>query len=240
MLEKQKKDLIYGSAELGLSLSSHQVDLFLRFTKLLEKWNQSLNLTRIPEENIVPLHFLDSLTVSQVEDFKEINAFLDLGTGAGFPGIPLKIAYPHLCVTLLDSRQKRLNFLDSAVRSLDLKNVTLIHARAEEAGHDPVHREAYDCVTARAVTELILLAEWMLPFLRKGGLGIAWKGPKIGDEIQEAQSRIEEAGGTIERILPAEIPGTSVERSLVIIRKTVATPSQFPRSKKQIERKDLS
>lgn len=229
---------------LGVSLDSRQVDAFRRYLELLCEWNQRFNLTAItdPQEVLVK-HFLDSLTCAAAVDLSAQRVLIDVGTGAGFPGLVLKIAAPHLEVRLLDAVQKRLNFLERVAQELGLTGVTTLHARAEDAAAAPGQlsrrkspapapavslREAADVVTARAVARLNVLAEWTLPLARVGGRVVAMKGPQIEEEVAEAARAIELLGGGEPEVRSFRLP-PDIGRSLVIIPKVHATPRKYPR-----------
>lgn len=217
---------------LGVLLSPEQVSALGVYRDLLCEWNQRFNLTAIEDpEEVLTKHFLDSLTVARVVDLRRQVSLIDVGTGAGFPGLVLKIAFPHLRVTLLDSLEKRLRFLDRVTEALDLKDVTTVHARAEDAARTGPRslRERFDVVTARAVARLRVLAEWTLPFARVGGVLIAMKGPDAGDEIEEAGPALRRLGGKVERVEELVLPRTDVGRSLVLIVKEKPTPRDLPR-----------
>lgn len=233
----------------GVRLTPAQVTACARYSELLCEWNQRFNLTAIENsDEILVKHFLDSLSCAAVADFTSRSTLVDVGTGAGFPGLVLKIAYPHLKVTLLDAVQKRLGFLERVVSELALTNVRTVHARAEDAArprrpsvdaapapagasvaHLPPLREACDVVTARAVARLNVLAEWLLPFVRVGGLAISMKGPDIASEVDEAAGALRTLGGRVVEVRELTLPGTDVRRSLVVIRKERPTPASFPR-----------
>lgn len=220
--------LARGATELGLGLTDAQIDRFARYATLLEEWNERINLTRIPFSEVVPLQFLDSLTVHRVTPLESMRTLIDVGTGAGFPGMPLAIAAPDLAVTLLDSTRKKLDFLAAVVADLGLKNVTIRHARAEDAARDTTLRERFDCATARAVAPLEVLAEWLLPFVRIGGTAVALKSESIDPELDQARPAIGEVGGSPPRICPLLLPGTAITRAIVVIEKRRPTPGAFP------------
>lgn len=211
-------------------LAPRQLDAFRHYLRELAAWNRRFNLTRItaPEE-ILAKHFLDSLSCALVADFSGGGRLIDVGTGAGFPGLPLKIAFPALRVTLLDSLQKRLNFLERLAAELELTDVEVVHLRAEEAGQDPRYRERFDWTVARAVARLDLLAGWMLPLARPGGCAIAMKGPDVTEELATARPAIAALGGGVPEVTSFELPLVPVGRSLIRIPKARPTPRGYPR-----------
>ncbi|MDC0357450.1 16S rRNA (guanine(527)-N(7))-methyltransferase RsmG [Oligoflexia bacterium] len=237
---QQAAELVAGMEALGHVLTETQLNQFGSYIALLDKKNTQLNLTRIPSAEIVPLHFLDCLAIFQILSFYGTPRLLDLGSGAGFPGLPLKIMYPQLALTLLDAARKRLDFLRNTVRALQLTNVEYIHERAELVGRTAPHREGYDYVTARAVAKLNTLVELTLPLLRVGGVAILYKSDKVDEEVASAQRALELLGGAIETATPVAIQGTDIERKLIIIKKVNSTPAEYPRSTSQIKRKPIS
>jgi 16S rRNA (guanine527-N7)-methyltransferase len=221
------------AAGFGVQLASTQVGALRRYQDLLCEWNRRFNLTAVdrPDEILVK-HFLDSLTCARMMDLSAQETLLDVGTGAGFPGLVLKIAFPQLRVTLLDAVRKKVRFLEHVARELDLPQVRAIHARAEDAARpafSPPLREAFDVVTARAVARLNVLAEWTLPFARVGGRVVAMKGPEIGPEVEEAGRAIALLGGGAPAVQEFILPGTDAGRSLVCIPKISAAPPAYPR-----------
>jgi 16S rRNA (guanine527-N7)-methyltransferase len=227
----------------GAGLTEEQLRAFAEYLRLLREWNEKFNLTAISQpQAIVTKHFLDSLTVASVVDLTRAKSLVDVGSGAGFPGLALKIAFPRLRVTLLDALQKRINFLQRVAEALDLRDVTFVHARAEDAvlpkryqvcGLDQSLRERFDVVTARAVASLDVLVEWTVPFARVGGTIVALKGPGRTAEIAAAVPAIKLLGGEapVVRELTLQSPGEDepLGRSLVMIRKVSKTPAQYPR-----------
>ncbi len=236
---KIQNSLHSGALNLGISLTVRQIGQLVRYAEMLEEWNRVMNLTRVPSDEFVPLHFLDSLSVARAVDLTAPSRLIDVGTGAGFPGLVLKIAFPHLDVTLLDSTCKRLRFLDAVIEDLALTGARTAHGRAEEIGRDPAHRERYDFVTARAVSRLNLLAEYLIPLSRLGGTVVAMKSAGADEEIAEAEHAIQLLGGTTEQIRTLMLPESDIERKLVVIRKTGTTPREYPRDSSQIKARPL-
>ena len=209
-------------------LNVSQKNKFNKYLKLLQEWNNKINLTAITEKEEIELkHFYDSLTISKY--IKSGSSLIDVGTGAGFPGIPLKIKDESIKLTLLDSLNKRLIFLEEVEKELGLKNVQNIHGRAEDYGKDKKYREKYDYATSRAVARLSVLVEYLLPFVKVGGFCICMKGPNIEEEIKEAEKAIRVLGGEIEKIDNFKLENDENERNIIIIKKIKNTPKQYPR-----------
>ena len=226
-----------GMEQLGLELHPEALEKFRKFYEYMLEKNKVMNLTGITEEGeSARLHMLDCVALLAAEDFKN-KKVIDVGTGAGFPGMPLKIAEPSMHITLLDSLAKRINFLDEAVALVGLENVTTIHARAEEPPAE--YREAFDIATARAVTRLDALCELCLPFVKKGGAFVAMKGPAAAEELKEAEKAIKVLGGKVEKIHEYTIPETDVTHTAVVIRKVGTTPKQYPRSWGKIKKSPI-
>ena len=219
------------TAGLGLSLSSNALEPFRRYQQALEQWNQRANLTAITGyEEVFSLHFLDSLsTLLALPNGNSPIRLLDVGAGAGFPGLPLKLAKPDLQLTLLESTAKKTAFLDALVTELGLESVTVLTGRAEAAAHDAAHREQYDAVVSRGVAKLATLAEYLLPFCKVGGLAIAMKQGDIAGELTAAERAIGLLGGVLQETLAVDLPGLPPSRQLVVIRKAHATPPAYPR-----------
>ncbi len=217
-------------ALIGIALTNGQLNTLLQFEKELLDWNSRFNLTAIQEpEKIRIKHFLDSFTCLMVMREKPVERLIDIGTGAGFPGIPLKIACPQLRVTLVESVGKKADFCRHVVKSLGLDGVEVIQERAETLGQTPQYREQFDWVVARAVAALPTLVEYMLPLARIGGSAIAMKGESAPAEAHAADRAMHLLGGRLRRLAPITLPGVVDERYLVVIDKVAATPSQYPR-----------
>lgn len=211
-------------------LTKSQKEQFNKFYDILIDWNKVMNLTAITEyEEVLKKHFLDSLSITKVINLKEIQSVIDVGTGAGFPGIPLKITFPHLKVTLLDSLNKRVRFLDEVICDLGLENVDTIHGRAEDIGKKEKYREQYDLCVSRAVANLATLSEYCLPYVKIGGVFISYKSGNIDEEIRNSRKAVNLLGGVIEETVKFELPGTDIGRSFVIIEKQKSTPKKYPR-----------
>lgn len=219
-------DLIEKVNSIGIEISQKQAEQFYKYMELLLEWNEKMNLTAITDpEEVILKHFIDSLTI--IPYLKEADTVLDIGTGAGFPGIPLKILEENKKFTLLDSLNKRIIFLQTVITELELKNIQAIHARAEEFVSK--EREAYDIVTSRAVARLNVLLEYMLPFVKVGGRCICMKSFEIEEELKEAKKAIEILGGEIGKIDEITLPNTDIKRKIVVIKKVKNTPSKYPR-----------
>lgn len=212
----------------GMELSDKQIAQFNLYYELLTAKNKVMNLTAITEYNdVVKKHFIDSMMISRVLDMKKIKSLCDVGTGAGFPGIPLKIVYPHLHLTLVDSVGKRVNFLSEVVEKLGLEDVEAIHSRTEDLAHNSKYREKYDLVTARAVASMNVLSEYCIPYAKIGGYFAAYKSGNIEEEIENAKNAVKTLGGKIEKTDMFEL--YEMGRSIVLIRKVNSTPKIYPR-----------
>ena len=221
-----------GLRELGISFSERQMEQFYQYYELLVEWNKVMNLTAITElEQVVSKHFIDSLSlVRVVEGLQESTASLvDVGTGAGFPGIPLKIACPELRITLLDSLNKRIKFLNEVTGSLGLENVVTIHGRAEDAGRNPQYRESFDYCVSRAVANAATLSEYCLPFVKVGGCFVAYKSGKVEEELEQGRKAVKMLGGEIQKAEYFRLACADADRALVVICKKEKTPKRFPR-----------
>lgn len=215
---------------IGISLTDRQLEQFELYFRLLVEWNEKMNLTGITERAAVyEKHFYDSLTVSLAADLRGEVALADIGSGAGFPSIPLKIAFPQLKITIVDSLAKRIRFLEEVGSSLKLEGVSCIHGRAEDVARLPAHRDRYDVATARAVARLAGLNELCLPFVRAGGSFVAMKGSDLSEEIEESRFSIKQLNGELQEVRRLELPIERSERHLVLIRKVCPTPKSYPR-----------
>jgi 16S rRNA (guanine527-N7)-methyltransferase len=228
-----------GARALGIRLNDDQLAAFQTYYELLVAWNARVNLTRITEfEAVQTKHFLDSLScLAAIRRYPALSAgmtppeleVIDVGSGAGFPGLPLKIAFPALRLTLLEATAKKTAFLQAAVERLGLSGVTVVTARAEEAGQDPARREGCDLVVARALADMAVLAELTLPLARAGGWVVAQKGEDPAAEVAAAQKAIKLLGGRVAEVLPVAVPGLEAARHLVVLEKIAATPPGYPR-----------
>lgn len=218
--------LLQGFADMGIAADCNAADRFRIYFEELEEKNKVMNLTAISgEEDCARLHFLDSLSPLLIEDMKG-KSVIDVGTGAGFPGLPLKIACPDIKLTLLDSLNKRIDFLKETCLKLSLPDVECVHARAEEIGD---RREKYDYAVSRAVARLSVLCELCLPYIKVGGTFLALKGPAIDEELADAKNAIKQLGGRIERVHQYDIPGLDALHNIAVIRKVSPTPKKYPR-----------
>ena len=216
--------------ELGLTVSERQAEQFGLYYELLVQWNSFMNLTAITEfEEVVQKHFVDSLSIIQVINPEDVDNLMDVGTGAGFPGIPLKIMYPHLNVTLLDSLKKRIDFLQEVNGRLQLEKIEAIHGRAEDYAKKGRNREQYDLCVSRAVANLSTLSEYCLPYVKIGGAFVPYKSGEIEKELEKAKSAVFLLGGKTEVCKTFVLPGTDIGRSLLCIRKVNGCPQKYPR-----------
>ena len=214
--------------KINIEITEKQVDDFYNYMNLLLEWNEKINLTAITEENdIILKHFVDCGTI--LKYIKDNSSIIDIGTGAGFPGIPLKILNNSLKITLMDSLNKRIIFLNDVIEKLKLSNIEAIHARAEELARNKNYREKFDISTSRAVANLSTLSEYMLPFVKKDGIAISMKGSNIDEELNNSKKAIKILGGKIEKTDNFNLAETDNLRNIIIIRKIEKTPKEFPR-----------
>lgn len=226
--ESFSKVLIEKAKKVNIEIDDKKEEQFYNYMKLLLEWNEKINLTAITEQNdIILKHFIDSITINKY--IEQSNSIIDIGTGAGFPGIPLKIMNQNKKITLVDSLNKRINFLNEVCKEISLENIQCIHARAEELASDLEYRENYETVVSRAVARLNVLIEYMLPFVKKGGLCICMKGPNIDGELEEAKNAIKVLGGKIKSVESFFLPDSDIERNVIIIEKVAETPKKYPR-----------
>lgn len=215
---------------LGIDLTEKQIQQFISYYEKLVEWNEMMNLTAITEyDEVMKKHFIDSMTLIKAFDVNQSASVIDVGTGAGFPGLVLKIAFPNLKITLLDSLNKRIQFLNEVIGNLGLDGVETIHGRAEDFAKPGKLREKYDLCVSRAVANLSTLSEYCLPFVKEKGLFISYKSEKVQDEMVKADKAISILGGKIERQVEFTLPDSDIYRNLFIIRKVKKTPAKYPR-----------
>ena len=224
------KILTEGCKDFGISLTEKQTEQFLEYYKLLIEWNEVMNLTAITEfEEVLSKHFVDSCALGKAVSMEGEKRLLDVGTGAGFPGIPLKIAFPEVEVVLLDSLNKRVKFLNEVIGQLGLSKITAVHGRAEDFARQKDYREQFDLVVSRAVANLSSLSEYCLPYVKVGGRFVSYKSGKLNEELAAAQKAIHVLGGEAKEPVYFQLTGTEDERSFVCIEKGKATPKKYPR-----------
>lgn len=218
------------SEALNIVLNEKQLAMFETYYEMLVEKNKVMNLTAITEKNeVIDKHFIDSISLKKAMDVTNPVKVLDLGTGAGFPGIPLKIAYPNLQVTLLDSLNKRIKFLQEVIEELSLEGIDAIHGRAEDYAKQSGYREQFDICVSRAVANLATLSEYCLPYVKQGGCFISYKSGAVQEELEQSKKAIKELGGRVKEVIPFVLPDTDIERTFVVIGKVKQTPSKYPR-----------
>ena len=227
---EDKNVLKNGCEFFHIPLSEMQEKQFQKYYEMLITWNQVMNLTAITDyDEVMQKHFVDSLSLMQGLDVSSCKTLIDVGTGAGFPGIPLKIMYPHLEVVLLDSLNKRVKFLNAVVEELGLKSIKAIHGRAEDIAKQKEYRESFDLCVSRAVANLSSLSEYCLPFLKRGGMFVSYKSGTVDEELKKAKKAIFLLGGEKKKVIIFILPDSDIERSLVMIQKIKGTPEKYPR-----------
>ena len=223
-----KNKMIELSKKINIDITDEQLKKFYRYMDLLLEWNEKINLTAITEtDEVILKHFIDSMTVFKY--LVESKNIIDVGTGAGFPGIPIAIMNQNKNITLLDSLNKRINFLNEVCSELKINNIKTYHGRAEEFGHNKQHREKYDIAISRAVANMTTLVEYLIPFIKVGGRCICMKGNDIEEELEQAKFAIKELGGKIEKVERFNLPNSDMERNIIIITKIKETPNRYPR-----------
>lgn len=219
-----------GLKELNLQLTKQQEEQFFQYYELLIETNKVMNLTAITEKNeVIVKHFIDSLLIVKSIDLNKYHNLIDVGTGAGFPGIPIKIIFPHIKVTLLDSLNKRLKFLNNVIEELGLKNIYTVHGRAEDLGHNSDYREKFDICVSRAVANLSTLSEYCIPFVKQNGKFVSYKSSVSSEEISESNKAVKILGGKTVINKNYDLPCSDIKRTLVIIDKIKDTPKKYPR-----------
>lgn len=230
MMDIVQQQFVQNVNKLGIHLSGRQLEQFEEYYSMLIEWNEKMNLTGITERDAVyEKHFFDSLTLVRVVPFDSQGSLADIGSGAGFPSIPLAIVYPHLKVTIIDALAKRIRFLEAVTLKLGLTGVVSLHGRAEDVGRLREHRDQYDVVTARAVARLAVLNEFCLPFVRTGGVFIAMKGTDVSLELDESRYSVHKLNGRIQDVKRLTLPSEGAERHLIICTKKSPTPAAYPR-----------
>ena len=219
-----------GCEALNIELTEEQYRQFITYYEMLVEKNKVMNLTAITEyEEVIEKHFLDSLSLIKVIELDNDLSVLDLGTGAGFPGIPLKIAFPKLNVLLMDSLNKRINFLQEVIDALGLENIAAVHGRAEEMARKKEYRENFDLCVSRAVANLASLSEYCIPFVKENGCFISYKSGEIEEEVQQAEKAVKVLGGKVKEVIKFQLPNTEMSRSFVKVEKKKPTPKAYPR-----------
>lgn len=228
------------SNDAGLEFTEMQYEQFIKYMRLLQEWNEKINLTAITEdEDVVKKHFIDCIKAFKSESIKNAKTIIDVGTGAGFPGLPIAIMNPNVEVTLLDSLNKRINFLNLVVRELGLKNVKTIHSRAEDGARKPELREKFDVATSRAVANMAVLSEFCMPYVKKGGYFVALKGPAIDEELENGSNAIKILGGELQGIIEISIEETDLKHNIVEVKKVKNCPKTYPRKAGTVNKKPL-
>ena len=224
--------------DVGLEFDEEKYNKFIKYKDILKFWNNKINLTTIVEdEDIIKKHFIDCIEIFKFSPLKDISNVIDIGTGAGFPGIPMKIVNPKIKVVLLDSLNKRINFLNQVISDIELNDIKCIHGRAEDFSKDIGYREKFDAAVSRAVANLTVLSEFCIPYIKLGGYFVAMKGPSVENEIKESRKAVSILGGKIEDIV--KIENDDFNHNLVVIKKIKRTPNMYPRKAGIVSKKPL-
>ena len=224
--------------DVGLEFDEEKYNKFIKYKDILKFWNNKINLTTIVEdEDIIKKHFIDCVKIFKFSQLRDISNVIDIGTGAGFPGIPMKIVNPKIKVVLLDSLNKRINFLNQVISDIELNDIKCIHGRAEDFSKDIGYREKFDAAVSRAVANLTVLSEFCIPYIKLGGYFVAMKGPSVEDEINESKKAVSILGGKIEDII--KIENDDLNHNLVVIKKIKRTPNMYPRKAGMVSKKPL-
>ncbi len=230
MAEYNLEHFLHNCEDMGITLTEEQQKQFIQYYEILVEWNSFMNLTGITEfDEVLQKHFEDSLAIVKGYSMDQVKRVIDIGTGAGFPGVPLKIAFPHLEIVLLDSLGKRVKFLNHVIEQLGLHNINAIHGRAEDFAKDAKYRESFDLAVSRAVANLSSLSEYALPYTKVGGYFIPYKSGKIDEELDTAKNAIKILGGELKGVEKFNLMGSDIERSLVMIKKVKPTAKKYPR-----------
>lgn len=234
-------ELMKSSANsVGMEFNEDKYEKFIKYMRLVQEWNEKINLTAITEDDeFIKKHFIDCIKAFKSDQMKEANSIIDVGTGAGFPGIPIAIMRDDVEVCLLDSLNKRINFLNTVVRELGLKNVTTIHSRAEDGARKKELRESFDVATSRAVANMAVLSEYCIPYVKVNGYFIALKGPAIEEELSNAKNAIGTLGGKLKNVIELEIEDTDLKHNIVIVEKVKPCSNVYPRKAGVISKKPL-
>lgn len=226
--------------DINLQFDEEKYEKFMKYKELIQEWNKKINLTAIDEdEEIIKKHFIDSMKVCKFDKVSLFGKILDVGTGGGFPGIPLKIINPNSKITLLDSLNKRIKFLNEVIKELNLKDIDAIHGRAEDFATQAEYREQFDGVVSRAVANMAVLSEFCLPYVKVGGYFVALKGPSIDQELDEAKKAISILGGKIEKVIDVTVEGSDLKHNLVVVKKVKSTPKKYPRKAGMVTKNSL-
>ncbi|MFU0824532.1 MAG: 16S rRNA (guanine(527)-N(7))-methyltransferase RsmG [Clostridium sp.] len=238
---KEYYDILTAAASsVDMELDDTKYEKFIKYKDLLKEWNQKVNLTAITEdEEIIKKHFIDCMKIFKFKPLKEAEKIIDIGTGGGFPGIPIKIMRPDIEIVLLDSLKKRINVLNDILKNIGIDDVSTVHGRAEDYAQTSEYREKFDAVVSRAVANLAALSEFCLPYVKVGGYFIAMKGPAVEDEVINAKRAIGILGGKLEDIIEVEIEDSDLNHNLVVIKKIKNTPKQYPRKAGTAAKKPL-